>query len=173
MSHRSTPRRRYRSPPCDWRTNTQLYFRCNRARDHTDIIRSAIPSRITCNEQRYSLAALLVSVSRRRYWRAQLRWGRWLRVTRAVVRWAKWPTAVAKVTDDLDVLLAFYDFPAKHWIHLPHHQLGRVHLRHRAPAHPASPRHQAPGLPVSPWRPSSSSPSCSTTVVPTGKPVVV
>lgn len=31
---------------------------------------------------------------------------------------AKWPNAVAKVTDDLDVLLAFYDFPAEHWIHL-------------------------------------------------------
>ncbi len=31
---------------------------------------------------------------------------------------AKWPKAVAKVVDDLDVLLAFYDFPAEHWIHL-------------------------------------------------------
>jgi putative transposase len=31
---------------------------------------------------------------------------------------AKWPKAVAKVIDDLDVLLAFYDFPAEHWIHL-------------------------------------------------------
>jgi putative transposase len=30
----------------------------------------------------------------------------------------KWPKAVAKITDDLDVLLAFYDFPAEHWIHL-------------------------------------------------------
>ncbi len=30
----------------------------------------------------------------------------------------KWPKATAKVTDDLDVLLAFYDFPAEHWIHL-------------------------------------------------------
>jgi transposase-like protein len=31
---------------------------------------------------------------------------------------AKWPKAVAKVTEDLDVLLAFYDYPAEHWIHL-------------------------------------------------------
>jgi transposase-like protein len=31
---------------------------------------------------------------------------------------AKWPKAVAKITEDLDVLLAFYDFPAEHWIHL-------------------------------------------------------
>jgi len=31
---------------------------------------------------------------------------------------AKWPKAVAKITDDLDVLLTFYDFPAEHWIHL-------------------------------------------------------
>jgi putative transposase len=30
----------------------------------------------------------------------------------------KWPKAVAKITDDADVLLAFYDFPAEHWIHL-------------------------------------------------------
>jgi putative transposase len=31
---------------------------------------------------------------------------------------AKWPKAVAKITEDLDVLLAFYDYPAEHWIHL-------------------------------------------------------
>jgi transposase-like protein len=31
---------------------------------------------------------------------------------------AKWPKAVAKVTDDLEELLAFYDYPAEHWIHL-------------------------------------------------------
>ena len=30
----------------------------------------------------------------------------------------KWPKAVAKLTDDLDPLLAFYDFPAEHWLHL-------------------------------------------------------
>ena len=30
----------------------------------------------------------------------------------------KWPKAAAKITDDLDVLLSFYDFPAEHWIHL-------------------------------------------------------
>jgi transposase-like protein len=30
----------------------------------------------------------------------------------------KWPKAVAKIIDDLDVLLTFYDFPAEHWIHL-------------------------------------------------------
>ena len=31
---------------------------------------------------------------------------------------AKWPKAAAKITEHLDVLLAFYDFPAEHWIHL-------------------------------------------------------
>jgi hypothetical protein len=31
---------------------------------------------------------------------------------------AKFPKAVAKITDDRDELLAFYDFPAEHWIHL-------------------------------------------------------
>ena len=30
----------------------------------------------------------------------------------------KWPKAVAKIIDDLEALLAFYDFPAEHWIHL-------------------------------------------------------
>ena len=29
-----------------------------------------------------------------------------------------WPKAVAKITDDADELLAFYDFPAEHWVHL-------------------------------------------------------
>ncbi|MEU9413609.1 transposase [Streptomyces sp. NPDC048281] len=31
---------------------------------------------------------------------------------------AKFPKAVKKITDDQDQLLAFYDFPAEHWIHL-------------------------------------------------------
>jgi putative transposase len=31
---------------------------------------------------------------------------------------AKWPKAVAKITERVDVLLAFYDYPAQHWIHL-------------------------------------------------------
>ena len=31
---------------------------------------------------------------------------------------AKWPKAVAIVIDDADELLAFFDFPAEHWIHL-------------------------------------------------------
>ena len=30
----------------------------------------------------------------------------------------KWPKAVAKIIDDTEPLLAFYDFPAEHWIHL-------------------------------------------------------
>ena len=30
----------------------------------------------------------------------------------------KWPKAVAKIVDDTEPLLAFYDFPAEHWIHL-------------------------------------------------------
>jgi len=31
---------------------------------------------------------------------------------------AKFPKAVAKIINDLDQLLAFYDFPAEHWVHL-------------------------------------------------------
>jgi putative transposase len=30
----------------------------------------------------------------------------------------KWPKAVAKITDDAEELLAFFDFPAEHWQHL-------------------------------------------------------
>ena len=31
---------------------------------------------------------------------------------------AKFPKAVAKITDDEEELLAFYDYPAEHWVHL-------------------------------------------------------
>jgi len=31
---------------------------------------------------------------------------------------AKFPKAATKITDDVDELLAFYDYPAEHWIHL-------------------------------------------------------
>jgi putative transposase len=31
---------------------------------------------------------------------------------------AKWPKAVAKITDDAEELLCFFDFPAEHWGHL-------------------------------------------------------
>ena len=30
---------------------------------------------------------------------------------------AKYPKAVAKVVDDAEALLAFYNFPAEHWVH--------------------------------------------------------
>jgi len=30
----------------------------------------------------------------------------------------KWPKAVAKVTDDAETLLTFFDYPAEHWLHL-------------------------------------------------------
>ncbi|MGW0771823.1 IS256 family transposase [Streptomyces sp. NPDC002676] len=38
--------------------------------------------------------------------------------TFATLYGAKFPKAVAKITSDQDELLAFYDFPAEHWIHL-------------------------------------------------------
>lgn len=36
----------------------------------------------------------------------------------AALSGARSPKAVAKITGDLDQLLAFYDYPAGHWIHL-------------------------------------------------------
>src|SRR5882724_3683000 len=31
---------------------------------------------------------------------------------------AKYPKAVAKILDEMDVLLEFYRYPAEHWVHL-------------------------------------------------------
>jgi hypothetical protein len=31
---------------------------------------------------------------------------------------AKFPKAAAKITDDVEELLAFYDYPCEHWVHL-------------------------------------------------------
>jgi transposase-like protein len=33
-------------------------------------------------------------------------------------RFAEFPKATAKITGELDTLLAFFDFPAEHWVHL-------------------------------------------------------
>ncbi len=70
---------------------------------------------------------------------------------------AKWPKAVAKIMNHLDVLLAFYDYPAEHWIHLRttnpiESTFATVRLRQRVTKGPA------PGPPASPCRSSSSSP---------------
>jgi putative transposase len=56
---------------------------------------------------------------------------------------AKWPEAVAKITDDLDVLLAFYDYPAEHWIHVRttnpiESTFASVRLRQRVTKEPGS-----------------------------------
>ena len=69
---------------------------------------------------------------------------------------AKWPKAVAKVTEHLDVPLAFYDYPAEHWVHLRTTNPNR-------PSQPSgcdsgSPRARAREPPGWRWRSSSSSP---------------
>ncbi len=51
--------------------------------------------------------------------------------------------ATAKISDDLDVLLAFYDFPAEHWIHLRttnpiESTFATVRLRQRVTKRPGS-----------------------------------
>ncbi|OLM27912.1 Mobile element protein [Pseudonocardia sp. Ae717_Ps2] len=53
---------------------------------------------------------------------------------------AKFGKAVAKVRDDLDELLAFYDFPAEALAVPTHHEPDRVHVRDRPPPHPRHPR---------------------------------
>lgn len=47
---------------------------------------------------------------------------------------AKYPKVVKRITDDEDELLAFFDFPAEHWIHLRTTNPIESTLRHRAPA---------------------------------------
>jgi hypothetical protein len=57
---------------------------------------------------------------------------------------AKFPKAVAKITDDLDQLLAFYDYPAEHWVHLRTTNPDRVDFRHGQAPHQG---HQGARLP--------------------------
>jgi hypothetical protein len=69
----------------------------------------------------------------------------------------KWPKAAAKIADNLDVLLEFYDYSAEHWIHL------RTTNRSSRPSPPSgsgseSPRDPARVRAASRWRSSSSSP---------------
>ncbi len=71
---------------------------------------------------------------------------------------ATFPKAVKKITDDEDELLAFYDFPAEHWIHLRttnpiESTFATVRLRTKVTKVPA------PARQPSPWCSSSSSPS--------------
>ncbi|GAA1312487.1 hypothetical protein Psi02_76910 [Planotetraspora silvatica] len=70
---------------------------------------------------------------------------------------AKYPKVVKRITDDEDELLAFFDFPAEHWIHL------RTTNPIESPSPPCdcgprSPRVPAPAPPHWPWSSSSSSP---------------
>ena len=67
---------------------------------------------------------------------------------------AKWPKSVAKVNDDPDVLLEFYDYPAEHWVYL---RTTNPSNRRSPPcaSASASPRDPAPGPPG--WRSRSSS----------------
>jgi putative transposase len=58
---------------------------------------------------------------------------------------AKFLKAVAKITDDVDVLLAFYDYPAEHWVHLRttnpiESTFATVRLRQRVTKGPRFPR---------------------------------
>jgi putative transposase len=69
----------------------------------------------------------------------------------------KWPKAVAKITDDAEELLTFYDFPAEHWLHLKtsnpiESTFSSVRLRTRVTKGPGS---KAAGLAMasSCWRP--------------------
>ncbi|MBB4912498.1 transposase-like protein [Actinophytocola algeriensis] len=55
---------------------------------------------------------------------------------------AKFPKAVAKITDDIDELLAFYDYPAEHWIHL------RTTTRSSPPSPPCGTARRSPRDPA-------------------------
>ncbi len=70
---------------------------------------------------------------------------------------AKWPKAVAKITEDLDTLLAFYDFPAEHWIYLRATNPIESTFAPLSGCGSASPKAPARGPPGLRWRSSSSS----------------
>ncbi|GGU72759.1 hypothetical protein GCM10010178_75370 [Lentzea flava] len=60
---------------------------------------------------------------------------------------AKLPKATAKLTGDLEELVAFYDYPAEYRIHLGTTNLIESHLRHRTEVtgRPGSPGCRRPG----------------------------
>ncbi len=68
---------------------------------------------------------------------------------------AKWSKAVATVTEHLDMLLAFYDYPAEHWVHL---RTTNPIEPTFATARPRVTKDPASGPPGWRWRSSSSSP---------------
>ncbi len=63
---------------------------------------------------------------------------------------AKFPKAAAKITDDADQLLAFYDYPAEHWVHLRTTNPSQPSRRYGTAAR--SPRAPARGRRDWPWR---------------------
>jgi hypothetical protein len=78
---------------------------------------------------------------------------------------AKFPKAVAKITDDLDELLAFYGYPAEHWVHLR----TTNPIESTSATAPRSLRAPALGQPGWPW-PSSSSKQRKTAGAPSTHP---
>jgi transposase-like protein len=81
---------------------------------------------------------------------------------------AKFPKAVAKITDDLDQLLAFYNYPAEHWVHL--RTTNPSPPSPRSGTGPRSPKAPARGPPAWRWR-SSSSNQRKTAGVPSTHPI--
>jgi transposase-like protein len=62
---------------------------------------------------------------------------------------ARFPKAAAKVTDDADELLAFYDYPCEHWVHLRTTNPSRP--SRRSGTGPRSPRGPVRGRRAWPW----------------------
>ena len=71
---------------------------------------------------------------------------------------AKWPKAVAKIIEYVDVLLAFYNYPAEHWVHLRTTNPIESTFATVTAAAARSPRAQDHEQPGWRWRSSSSSP---------------
>jgi hypothetical protein len=72
---------------------------------------------------------------------------------------AKFVKTVAKITDDLDELLAFYDFPAEHWVHLrttPAPASNAANSSNATP--PTSPLRRQPDEPATHPHPSATTP---------------
>ncbi|MBA4159661.1 MAG: transposase [Gemmatimonadetes bacterium] len=65
---------------------------------------------------------------------------------------AKYPKAIDALTRNQDELLAFFDFPAEHWLHIRTSNPTRVCVRGRSGSCSELRRERAPGTEGSRWR---------------------
>lgn len=79
-------------------------------------------------------------------WMAETRFDAHKAFDRTLKRFeAKYPKAMACLAKDRDELLAFYDYPAEHWVHIRTTNPIELHLRHGPSTEQAQPELRIPG----------------------------